>query len=98
MQANVDHSSNPTSALVALAVLILKRAKLGSIPCTNREQAIAIIRGIRPAPSRKSPLHIKPYVPHCCVCHAPMPNGTLCDSLGKVHIQCQEVSYEKNQA
>ena len=89
MQANVDHSSNPTSALVALAALILKRAKLESIPCVTREQAIAIIRGVRPAPPRKAPLGIKPYVPRCCVCHGPMPIGTLCDPTGTHHIPCE---------
>jgi hypothetical protein len=89
MQANVDHSSNPTSALVALAVLILKRAKLGSIPCTNREQAIAIIRGIRPAPSRHSKVHIKANYELCCVCWKPMVTGTPCDSLGRRHAHCE---------
>jgi hypothetical protein len=89
MQANVDHSSNPTSALVALAALILKRAKLGSLPCTNREQAIRIIRGVRPAPPRTSKQHFKPYVALCCVCHGPLETGTLCDSLGRTHIACQ---------
>ena len=89
MQANVDHSSNPTSALVALAVLILKRAKLGSIPCTNREQAIAIIRGVRPAPSRHSKINVKPRYDLCCVCYQPMTIGSMVDTLGQRHVQCE---------
>jgi hypothetical protein len=86
-----DYSKLPTSALVGLACLILKRAKLGSLPCTNREQAIAIIRGVRPAPPRHSKVHVKPKYSLCCVCFKPLPTGTVCDSLGKMHIGCMEV-------
>ena len=89
MQANVDHSSNPTSALVALAVLILKRAKLGSLPCTTREQAIAIIRGVRPAPPRHSKIKVKPRYDLCCVCYQPMTVGAMVDTLGQRHVQCE---------
>lgn len=88
---SADYSNLPESVLVALARLILKRARL-SLPVTNREQAVRIIRGIKPAPSRKVPLSIKPCVPLCRVCHQPMPLGTLCDYLGRVHISCQEAS------
>ena len=84
-----DYRSIPESALVGLALLILKRAKLGSIPCTNREQAIAIIRGVRPAPPRHSKVHIKPVYELCCVCYKPMVTGTPCDSLGRRHASCE---------
>ena len=86
---SADYSNLPESALIALAQLILKRARL-SLPCRNREQAVAIIRGIKPAPSRRQPLNINPCVPQCNVCHKPIPNGTLCDSTGRIHIECQE--------
>jgi hypothetical protein len=89
MQANVDHSSNPTSALVMLAQLHLKRAKLKSLPCTTREQAIAIIRGVRPAPPRHSKVHIKPVYELCCVCYKPMVTGSPVDSLGRHHATCE---------
>ena len=84
-----DYSKLPESALVGLARLILKRAKLESLPCTTREQAIRIIRGIRPAPPRKAVLHIKPVYDLCCVCYQPMTTGTLCDSLGRRHSYCE---------
>ena len=84
-----DYSKLPTSALVGLACLILKRAKLGSLPCTNREQAIAIIRGVRPAPPRHSKVHVKPVYELCCVCYKPMVTGTTCDSLGTRHAHCE---------
>jgi hypothetical protein len=87
-----DYSRIPESALIALAQLILKRAKLGSLPCTNREQAIAIIRGVRPAPPRTVKQYFKPYVALCSVCHEPLEVGSLCDSLGRTHIACQEVT------
>lgn len=83
-----DYSPIYTSALLALAQLILKRAKL-SLPCTNREQAIAVIQGVRPAPPRTSKQVFKPYVAVCSVCHSPLETGTLCDSLGRNHIECQ---------
>jgi hypothetical protein len=84
-----DYRSVPESALVGLALLILKRAKLGSLPCTSREQAIAIIRGVRPAPPRKAPLHIKAKYELCCVCFKPMVTGSPVDSLGRHHATCE---------
>lgn len=90
---SADYSNLPTSALIALARLILKRARLGSLPVASREQAIRIIRGVKPAPPRRLPLfNVKPCVAECPVCHKPMPLGTPCDSLGRMHIECQEVS------
>lgn len=85
---SVDYAHIPTSALVALGGLILKRAQL-SFPCASREQAIAVIRGIRPAPPRKSQVHIKPKYELCCICYAPMITGTPVDILGKRHAYCE---------
>jgi len=86
--SNTDYASIPTSALVALGVLILKRARL-SLLCTSREQAIAIIRGVRPAPSRRLPHGIKPRITRCTQCHGAIEVGTPCDALGKRHIDCE---------
>lgn len=83
-----DYSPIATLALIALGLLILKRTRL-SLPCTTREQAIRIIRGIRPAPPRKAVLHIKPVYDLCCVCYKPMVTGTPCDSLGRRHAHCE---------
>jgi hypothetical protein len=84
-----DYDPLPSSALIALALLLLKRARL-SLPVENREQAICIIRGVKPAPSRKLPLNLKTrIIPLCSLCHKPMPVGTLCDTQGKHHINCQ---------
>lgn len=94
---SADYSTIPSSALVALAQLILKRTRL-SLLVTNREQAIRVIQGVRPAPPRRAPLHIKTYVPVCFVCRKPLPNGTLCDSLGRTHIDCQGDRYEIRKA
>ena len=83
-----DYSSVPTSALLMLAQCVLKRARL-SLPCTTREQAIGIIRGIRPAPPKKAKLHVKPIYALCCVCFKPLITGTLVDTTGTHHIQCE---------
>ena len=84
-----DYNQIETSALFALAGLVLKRAKLGSIPVTTREQALRVIQGVRPAPPRKAKLHIKPVYDLCCVCYKPMVTGTPVDGLGRRHAQCE---------
>ena len=89
METSVDYSRIPTSALVALAQLHLKRAKLSSLPCTTREQAIRVIRGVKVPLPRKSKMNVKAVYDLCCVCYKPLAAGALCDSLGKVHISCQ---------
>jgi hypothetical protein len=48
---SADYSRIPESALIALATLILKRTRL-CLLVTNREQAISVIRGVKPAPPR----------------------------------------------
>jgi hypothetical protein len=87
-----DYSPVPTSALLMLAALIIKRTRL-SLPVNSREQAISIIRGIRPAPPRRKPLHT--HTAHCATCHEPIPVGTLCDAEGTRHINCQGDSHDK---
>lgn len=82
-----DYSKLPTSALAMLAGLILKRARL-NLPVGTREQAISIIRGIRPAPPRRS-FTRTPRISHCAGCHEPIPIGTLCDADGTRHINCE---------
>ena len=83
-----NYDSIPTSALLALAGLVLKRAKLDSIPVTTREQALRVIQGVRPAPPRKSKLHIHPVYALCCMCYKPLVTGSLCDPTGTHHVQC----------
>jgi hypothetical protein len=89
MKTSVDYSRIPTSALVALAQLVLKRAKLSSIPVETREQAIRVLQGVRPAPPRKSKINVKPVYALCCVCFKPLVTGTLVDPTGTHHIQCE---------
>ena len=83
-----DYNQIETSALFAEAGLVLKRAKLGSIPVTTREQALRVIQSIRPAPPRKSKLHIKPVYALCCMCYKPLVTGSLCDPTETHHVQC----------
>jgi hypothetical protein len=74
--------------VIALALRILERAKITSMSVTSREQAIRIIRSLKPAPPRKSKLNIKPLYALCNVCYKPLLTGTLCDSLGTRHAHC----------
>ena len=57
----------PDAPVIALARIVLLRAKL-KLPCTMRAQAIAILLGVKPAPSKDSPLNIKPYSPRAATC------------------------------
>ena len=86
-----DYSPIPTSALIALAHLILKKARL-SLRATTRDQAIAVIRGIKSAPSRSLPFNVKTRVVECYRCHKPIPSGTLCEQFGRAHINCKEAA------
>ena len=83
-----DYSSIPTSALIALAKLVLKRSRL-SLCADSREQALSVIRGVRPAPHRRSPHGIKPRITRCAQCHGAIEVGTPCDAAGTKHIQCE---------
>ena len=82
--------------VIALAQLRLQRAKL-SLPCTTRAQAITILRSIRPAPSKRQPLNIKPCNPTaasiCRKCGKPIAFGQACRTYamandGDEHITC----------
>ena len=85
---SADYNRIPESALIALARLILNRARLISVPVNTREQAIKVIRGIKPAPPRNLPSNIKPVYALCCMCYKPLVTGSLCDPTGTHHIQC----------
>jgi hypothetical protein len=76
------------SAVISLALLRLKRARLTGIPVANRERAIAILRGVKPVPARNQKFNTKPCYTLCNVCHEAMVTGTLCDTLGRRHINC----------
>jgi hypothetical protein len=92
----------PDSAYIALARLILKRANL-SLPANNLVEAMRVIRGVRPAITKGTPLaavvksriHI-PLKPDsvCGQCGKPVPFGSLCRTLWATnegeHIQCGE--------
>jgi hypothetical protein len=90
----------PDSAYIALARLILKRANL-SLPANNLVEAMRIIRGVRPAIPKGTPLAAviksKTHVPlHadsvCGSCGKPVAYGSLCRTLWTMndgeHIQC----------
>ena len=81
--------------VIALARLVLLRAKL-KLPCTERRQAIAIIRGVKPAPSKGAPLNLKPCNPTlaatCRRCHKAITFTQPCHAFGNgatdEHITC----------
>jgi hypothetical protein len=86
----------PDGPVIALARLILTRVKL-NLPCTTRAAAIAIIRGVKPAPSKTTPLNIKPCDPAlasiCRRCHMPIGFGQACRTFSlsneaDEHITC----------
>jgi hypothetical protein len=68
----------PDSAYISLARLILKRANL-SLPANNLTEAMRVIRGVRPAITRGTPLAavIKSKV------HVPLHADSTCKSCGK---------------
>ena len=84
----------PDGPVIALARLRLTRVKL-KMPCTTRAQAINILRSLRPAPSKNTPLGIVATTGKqdlCRVCHKPIQFGTPCKVCftGTVneHINC----------
>jgi hypothetical protein len=90
----------PDSAYIALARLILKRANL-SLPANNLVEAMRVIRGVRSAITKGTPLAAviksKTHVPlHadsvCGSCGKPVAYGSLCRTLWTMndgeHIQC----------
>jgi hypothetical protein len=86
----------PDGPVIALAQLRLKRAKLTTIPCKTRQQAINILRGVQPAPPRKGPVNINPapagVAGRCRRCKMPIKWGEPCRTVGCLetdqHIQC----------
>lgn len=85
-----DYSPIPTSALIMLANLILKRARL-SLLCGSRTQALSIVRGVRPAPSRHAGHGIRPHVriTRCTACQGTIEHGSTCNADGNRHIDCE---------
>jgi hypothetical protein len=90
----------PTSAYIALARLILKRANL-SLPANNLVEAMRIIRGVRPAITKGTPLAAviksKAHVPlhadsTCKACGKSVGYGELCRTIWSTndgeHISC----------
>jgi len=90
----------PDSTYIALARLILKRANL-SLPANNLAQAMGIIRGVRPAITKGTPLaavirnktHIPLHVASTCKsCGKRIGFGELCRTVWTAndgeHIQC----------
>jgi hypothetical protein len=73
----------PDSAVVMLAQQILRRARL-SMPCTTREQALRVIKGVKPAPAKSAPLKLseRPKGDPCLKCGQPIPTGTICRCYG----------------
>ena len=89
----------PDSAVIMLAQLILKRAKLRGLPCQTRQQAIGIIKGCAPALTKTTPLNIPSAIgrkevelSRCIACGKPLPIGSVCRTLWTTyegeHIKC----------
>ena len=83
----------PDSAYIALARLILKRAKL-SLPANNLVEAMRVIRGVRPAITKGTPLAAviknKTHIPlhadsMCSQCGKPVTFGTVCRTIWTTH-------------
>ena len=90
----------PVEAYIALARLILKRAKL-SLPANNLVEAMRVIRGVRPAITKGTPLaaviksktHVPLHVDSTCKsCGKRIGFGELCRTVWTAndgeHIQC----------
>ena len=90
----------PDSAYIALARLILKRANL-SLPANNLTEAMRIIRGVRPAITKGTPLAAvvksKTHIPlhadsTCKACGKSVGYGELCRTIWSTndgeHISC----------
>ena len=100
----------PDSAIVALAQLMLKRSKLRGMKVSTRQNAIGLIKGLRPAISKATPLtsvvqsaigkKAKEIDSVCTSCGKPLPFGSLCRTLWKTyegeHIQCTGTARRTN--
>ena len=90
----------PDVAVLMLARLMLTRAKLKGMKVDNRQDAVAIIRGLRPAVSKRTPLTAviqsaigkTARVGTCSSCGKPLLTGELCRTLWTMydgtHINC----------
>jgi hypothetical protein len=89
------------SAVIMLAQLMLKRTKLGGMKVSDRRGALSIIRGLRPAVSKATPLtsvmssaigKVAREMSRCSSCGKPLPAGSLCRTVwsirGGEHIKC----------
>src|SRR5271155_20099 len=96
-----DYTPIPTQALAALAQLLMRKARRQGFAVDTREQAIMIIRSLRPAISRSVPLcNVIPTAIHkpapfaiCGHCQGPIHYGDTVQSSwnGDVdfHIRCK---------
>jgi hypothetical protein len=91
----------PDSAVIMLAQLMLKRAKLNGMKAEDRQGALAIIRGLRPAIAKTRALTSivlsavgkkARETSFCSSCGKPLPFGSLCRTLWTMndgtHIKC----------
>ena len=94
------------AAVIALAQLRLSRAGL-KIPCTTRQQAVNILRSVRPAIAKSTPLArvLRPCVmthEACRTCNKPVPYGTPCKvcftGFIPEHINCRKPSKKQEDA
>ena len=92
----------PDSAVVMLAVLMLKRIRLHGMKVDNRQDALAVIKGLRPAVSKRTPLSaVVPSaigktareVSRCSSCGKALQTGSLCRTVWTAydgeHIRCE---------
>jgi hypothetical protein len=85
----------PDSALIMLAAQILKRVRL-SLPNETREQALAIIKGVRPAASKNKPIAARAFrrlSSPCTKCGLPIYAGEPCLGCATAkerHIDCKK--------
>ena len=92
-----DYTTVPESALVMLAELILKRARM-KMAVTTVAQAIAVIRGVKAAPPRGSPpmkpCVVSPVISHCRRCGKPLPIGEIVKDAfngeSEEHVECRK--------
>jgi len=83
--------------VIMLAELVLKRAGLKGLFVQNREHAIRVIRGVKPAPHRTQPLNIRSAADRptpCSKCGKPICYGDPCKTVFHKnldqHIECKK--------
>lgn len=81
----------PDTAIIMLAALILKRARV-KLPNETRAQAIAIIKGVRPV-SKTKPIAFRRLSSPCTKCGLPIYAGEPCQGCATAkerHIDCKK--------